>query len=142
VAPQTYVASQSQIKRKALTGRLLHAAKRGDCDYAKTLLRRGADPNGKNKFGFAPLMKAVESDNPDVIRLLLENGADPNQKDNTSFGRPALIWALFWCQINAAKALIENEGTNLKIQDNEGYTPLTMAMEIESKTIIALLRRK
>lgn len=61
----------------------LHAAaERGNAEYIKILLERGADINIQNEEGYTPLMKAIYRENPETVKLLLDNGADVNIKTN------------------------------------------------------------
>jgi ankyrin repeat protein len=43
-------------------------------EMARVLLKRGADPNAKNRFGAVPLMECVMQNYLDFINLLLEFG--------------------------------------------------------------------
>jgi len=49
---------------------------------ARQLLKAGADPNMKNRFGCTPLMEPVMAANMEALKLLLEYGADPDIKEN------------------------------------------------------------
>jgi len=49
---------------------------------ARELLKAGADPNTKNRFGSSPLFEPVQAANMESINILLEFGADPDLVDN------------------------------------------------------------
>jgi len=48
----------------------------------RALLRAGADPNAKNKYGNTPLIVALNSGNAELLRILVAAGARGNQKNN------------------------------------------------------------
>jgi hypothetical protein len=54
------------------------------------LIEAGADPNAVDKFGVAPLHRAVRTRCATAVRILLERGADP-AKRNKSGSTPMLL---------------------------------------------------
>ncbi len=50
-------------------------------DYAKAVLKLGADPNQFNSKGLPPLHQAIDSDNKALISILIQNGANPKQPE-------------------------------------------------------------
>jgi Ankyrin repeats (many copies)/Ankyrin repeat len=54
------------------------------------LIEAGADPNAIDKFGVAPLHRAVRTRCATAVRILLERGADP-AKQNRSGSTPMLL---------------------------------------------------
>lgn len=60
----------------------LHAAiLENRIDVAEELLKKGADVNGADRFGWTPLMSAAWKNNPDMTKLLLDRGANTDLKD-------------------------------------------------------------
>lgn len=57
---------------------LIEAAKHGDIEAVRFLLRQGADPNGAVSGDGSPLIAAAGKGLQDTVRFLLEQGADPN----------------------------------------------------------------
>src|SRR5437016_234177 len=57
--------------------RVADAAMRGDAAAVATLLREGADVNGREGDGMTALHWAADSGNAELARLLLEKGAQP-----------------------------------------------------------------
>ena len=83
---------------------LVDAARTGDIDLARSLLRDGANPN-ENIGAEFPLYVAAAYNNVTLIKLLIDNGADPNQCD------PVQEWtslhvAAYWGNIDACEVLL------------------------------------
>jgi ankyrin repeat protein len=57
---------------------LSSAALHGRSDFAKILLRAGADPNQADSEGFTSLMSAVAGGSLEIAEMLVKAGADPN----------------------------------------------------------------
>lgn len=58
------------------------AAAEGDISQVRSLLARGASPNGYGPDGHAPaLVYAAGNNNVEIVNLLLERGADPTRRD-------------------------------------------------------------
>jgi ankyrin repeat protein len=60
-------------------------------ETAEILLKHGANPNAKDRFGLTPLMVASAENRIEVVKILVNSGADVNQKDNNE--KTALTWA-------------------------------------------------
>lgn len=54
-------------------------------DLARTLLKHGADPNARNRFGNNTLMDPVMLNNFEACKLLFDAGADPDLEDFEGF---------------------------------------------------------
>lgn len=77
----------------------------GDKEFVRTLLERGADPNGKSSRDVTTLMTAVNAPHPDsaIVRMLMQKGADVNARDNQ--GRTVLDWALMQGETDVTRLL-------------------------------------
>ena len=95
----------------------LHLASHmGQVDVARSLLERGADPTARNNDGATPLHVALQSGQVYVVSIiLLEYGADPTTQN---IG-----------QVDAACSPLEH-GADLTPQNNDGETPLHVALQI------------
>jgi ankyrin repeat protein len=72
---------------------LVNAAEQGDIGRVRDLLKQGADPDYKNKYGVTALLWAASACNYELVRLLLEEWhANPNDRD--SLGQTALMLAV------------------------------------------------
>jgi len=123
-------------KQKALGEKLLSAAKHGDIDTVKTLLKSGADVNVKNKDGRTALMEAAFSGHTEIVKLLIAKGADMNAKNKD--GGTALIYAAWQGHIEIAKLLID-KSADVNAKDNTGWTALMKATTVNGHTEIVKL---
>ena len=116
------------------------AAKSGSLEYVKLLLSKGAKINQ----GDPALIEALKGDYIDIIQTLINNGADLNLRDSY-FNKSALHWAIgsLWQKTNEkiAKMLIA-AGADVNIQDNEGNTPLSLAVQKNLDDLVELLKSK
>lgn len=54
-------------------------------ELVELLLKKGANPNGRNTEGMSPLMSAIlDGDKAEIVRQLLAHGADPNGEASDS----------------------------------------------------------
>jgi ankyrin repeat protein len=118
---------------------LIRAAKAGDVDSVRLLLRYRALPDLPNTLGITPLMAAAgigsttidirarfrnESRCIETSKLILAAGADINaQRDN---GQAAVHGAALWGWTAYVKFLAEN-GARLDLKDQSGATALDVA---------------
>lgn len=83
---------------------LLRAISEGRYRAVPWLLREGADPNIRNRFGLPVLMTAIARKQAEVVRLLLDAGADTQVQHG---GFTPLIYAQM-TQDEAIVRMIEN----------------------------------
>lgn len=109
---------------------LMEAVRTGNIEIAKLLIEHNSDINIKNKDGKNMIMIACEKGNEEMFNILIENNADINEK--SSWGASALIYASEKGNINIMQYLIDNGiDVNGKADDN-GDTPLLLAVTGEN----------
>lgn len=101
-------------------------------DIFELLLERGADIDATDNQGRAPLLCAVESGLSPSVDLLLRNGAGLGKSINRqdTCGMTALMAAVRWGYIDAAKLLLQQKEINPDIGDHYGTTPLSLAARV------------
>ena len=107
----------------------------GASDVVRLLLERGSDPNSSHDEGSGPpLLPAAMSGDPLVVKALLEYGADVHLRDE-SWGWTPLHVAVSAMTAGYAKGtaievaqLLLDQGADIHAQDNEGRTPLHLAV--------------
>ena len=122
VGEQTQRAGREELNYTVLRGGatpLLFAARVGDVESARLLLKAGADANDSQPDGVSALVLAAHSGNGPVAALLLEHGADPNAFGS---GYTALHAAILRSDLNLVKALLAR-GANPNVRMTKG-TPM------------------
>ncbi len=94
---------------------------------------------GKDQYGFTPLMMAVKLNQIAMVEWLFQKGADFNVLSNE--GYTLLMIASFYGCIDVAKFLIKN-GADLNAQCENGDTALILAAESGHINIVELLLKK
>jgi len=116
---------------------LNEAAAMGNLDLVKSLIANGADVNNREDTTFkTPLQRAVISGHKQVAELLLAHGADINAGKTSS-----LHYAAKEGHKEIAGLLIAN-GADVNAKNNNGQTPLDIAVTNNRKDIIDLLVEK
>ena len=93
-------------------------------DKVKSLLKKGADLEAKDKDGQTALFRAAINGQLDVVKCLVEHGADLEAKDGD--GQTALIKAAFGGKLDVVEYLAQN-GADLEASDKYGQTALMKA---------------
>ncbi|MBI5422111.1 ankyrin repeat domain-containing protein [Candidatus Peregrinibacteria bacterium] len=126
----------------------------GNYDIVRLLIERGTDVNEKNAIGFTVLYLligwmeaeinkgrpfadfAIDRGHADIVRLLIKSGADVNEKDEED-GAILLHMAV---SADTARLLIEC-GADMHATNNEGLTPLDLALKKGHTPLADLLRK-
>ncbi len=107
-----------------LNKELLEAARIGNTNTVKKLIKEGAEVNAQNAFKRTPLHLAAEEKNTEIVQELIEAGADINLQDDLE--ETALHKAAYYGHTKIAEALIEAKA-DINAKDKSGGTPLHQA---------------
>jgi len=109
--------------------RLQAAAGEGKKEEVERLLRAGADPDFRNRFGETALFYAAGSGWDEVIELLIEHGADIRAID--SGGVTPLMRAVGYGHTAAARVLVD-AGSDVNAIDDYHKVPVMFAANFGS----------
>jgi len=120
-----------------LQGELMIAARNGDVDQARRLLKEGADINGKY-FGRTALVLAIWYRQTEMVKFLLKQGADPNLEASPEHGTPLSL------AVNAEQRdilqMLFDHGLKLNTKGSPGKSPFLQAITERSKPNLDLLK--
>ena len=109
-----------------------------DVEAAKLLLRAGANPGVKNRFGASPLSEAVTTGNTELVAALLEAGADATAL-TTQDGETVLMTAARAGNANIVRMLIDR-GADVNARERyKGQTALMWAAAERHPAAVKLL---
>jgi len=124
---------------KMYASELTIAFEHSQLNIVKLLIKRGYDVNEQmiGHFGFGdnsmddevlsyPIIEATRRESEDLVKYLLERGANPN-----NIGPDGCIALHFAHNVEIAKLLIE-AGSDINFANDEGYTPLHLAVETKN----------
>lgn len=135
------------------------AAKNGDFQIARYLVRMGADPSLKDSYNDTPLFNAKVNGYKDLAGIMISSGPEIHQavvKGNVGSLRSSLKrnpssvssvdtdrdtplhWAAIWNKRDAAMFLIK-KGAKVNVRDYKGLTPTHWASGKGNLELVALL---
>ncbi|KAK8102157.1 hypothetical protein PG984_015303 [Apiospora sp. TS-2023a] len=118
-------------------------ASSGDMETAEALIKSGADPNTRDRFGVTPLMMAARWSNMSMVKRLLACGADVNMQ--TYDGETALHFLACRVEDNAGAQMIFllcDRGAGTETRNDAGATPLLEAAERDNAGAVQFLLSK
>ncbi len=130
---QSYIAGLDGAKRADVASVLLFSCIHSP-EKVKLLLQSGARPDDKDKYGYTPLLLAVESGELQVVRLLAEAGASLNaEADLLPILSPMIDGSCEMVQ------LLLELGTDADARTFGGYPLLFLAAERDLPDMVGLL---
>ena len=110
---------------------LMYACRRGQTASVRLLLQHGANVNMYSHRGSCPIHEAVNARNLDVLQILLEDDKiDVNAPHLMKYGMTALAIAARENYPEIAIALLQHDKVDINIEDLEGITALSHAIEV------------
>jgi ankyrin repeat protein len=109
-----------------------------DVESTRLLLRAGADPMARNRFGASPLSEAAASGSADLVAALLEAGADAKAL-TTADGETVLMTAARAGNVDAVRMLVDR-GADVNAREHyKGQTALMWAAAERHPAVVKLL---
>ncbi len=108
------------------------AAIYGNVEKLSALLKKGMNPNLKDKGGNTALHYASSSGYLGMVELLIKEGANIRITNNS--GDTGLHWATLGGHFDIISLFVE-KGLNICEKNNIGESPFTMARSIQSRSV-------
>lgn len=116
------------------------AAKAGNCENIRTLVRGGATIDHRyDEPYYTPLMEAAQVGSPTSTKCLIALGADINHRDGS--GYTALMHAVWSRNVETVKVLID-AGAETAPRNTQGYTAADIALGLELDEIRRIVNRE
>ncbi|KAK3778765.1 hypothetical protein RRG08_013036 [Elysia crispata] len=119
---------------------LIVAAQYGQTMLAGYLMGKGARLQLTDKDGDNALHWAAFKGHNELMRLLIYSGFNPKQKDN--YGQTVLHLACINGNLQAIKDLCEQDGVEVDQADNNGKTPLMLAIGRKHDSLVSYLKKE
>jgi ankyrin repeat protein len=127
----------SKKEQHRLNMDFVQAAREGNDEAIKRLLKLGADINAKNDVNTPALMWTAYNGDTKICAFLISNGADVNVGDGRN--RTALMHAATSGQTETCAFLLE-KGANINARDKDGQTALGKAEMWDRKETVKFLK--
>ena len=123
------------LEQQGDEAKLMDAARRGDIEAVKQLLKAGASPNIGDYWRDTPLVEAARQENLELAQILLDAGAVPDAKGR---GYTPLGLAAQNGNVRLAEMLLR-AGANPDRKSDNGDTPAHAAARMGKPDVIAAL---
>ena len=117
---------------------LMEAAKSGDLELVKDLLRRGAVLDARSEKGKTALHYAAANGHVDVVKLLIEHRAEVDARD-LEWHTPLMLAAIYGCN-HTVQALVQ-AGADPAMKTKSGNTALVYAENNNHPLALAILKK-
>lgn len=118
---------------------LQDAAKSGDVEELERLKDAGSDLRMRGNDGWSLLHWTAQKGHYGASQWLLNQGLNPNWTN--VYGSVALHSAVYSGRLEIVELILDNGG-DPSVQDEEGMTPLDLALELRHNVIAAFLRSR
>jgi hypothetical protein len=115
---------------------LVSAAREGETESVRALLRHGAQVNTKDDSGATALLAAASNGHGETVQLLISAGADVKARNN--IGRTALLSAVANGYVEIVRVLMK-AGADVNAKDEDQKTALLLAASAGHAEITQLL---
>ena len=112
------------------------AALRGQDDFAKLFIKKGAVLDVQDRYGFAPLHYACQKGHAGIVRILIAHGAQIETR--THYDHTLLHWAAWRGHRGVVEILLES-GADPRARDKNGESPAQLAEEYGYRRVAELL---
>jgi ankyrin repeat protein len=117
---------------------LMEAAKSGDIEAARDLIRRGADLEAKSEKGKTALHYASANGQVEIVNLLLEQSAVVDARDR-DWRTPLMLASIYGC--NHTVLSLVNKGADVNAKTLVGNTAMIYAENNNHPLTLALLKK-
>jgi len=124
-------------KKKPNDASIADAATVGRTNEVIRLLKKGINPESRDKNGYTALMRASIHGHFDIAKLMLENGAKAKQVGG-DFNKSALMYAASFGHTDIVELLIKYNA-DINLQASDGHNAIYLASEMYKDTVKILL---
>lgn len=137
-------ADPNKTGRRGIPVLMIAVGPEGTTETAKMLLNEGADVDARNEYGIPALSTAVSFGNREVVKLFLDKGADPNARWRfpASAGSNSILNEAVHQGDTEIMTLLLNAGGDVNWKEEDGYTTLTLAVELGNAGMVKFLLDK
>ena len=118
---------------------LVSAAYQGHLEEVQTLIEHNAVIHSRNRTGMTPLYAAAGLHDHIIMQVLLDHGANPNAQDDDNSTPLHHLSSSQRGTVEGARLLLRH-GAIIDVKDNEGRTPLQLALMHGCEDIVTCLK--
>ncbi|KAJ4168127.1 hypothetical protein NW754_011941 [Fusarium falciforme] len=130
--------ADSNLDPETLRIALRNASETGNEEMVKFLIMKEVEINAQNSSGNTALFLASRGGHLAIVKRLIESGAQIDPDAKRSNPKPALIEATKNGHVEVVRLLLER-GANIETRDEDGRTPLSVALVHGPRTLASML---